>query len=80
MRQVLNLLAAAVFLLLSLGSAGTRIDVSEKLPFFRDFHCRTWQGEIDPADNDLKIVCGLAPWKQLFENVRQPRFEEAREQ
>jgi len=75
MRQVLHMLAAAVFL--SLGSAGKPIRQRENPPSFRHFHERIWAGEIDLADNDLKIVYGMVHWEQLLQNVRQPRFDEA---
>lgn len=75
MRQVLHMLSATVFLLLD--SAGKPINLSEKFPSFGDFHRRMWAGEIDLADNDLKITYGILHWNQLLENVRHPRFEEA---
>jgi thiamine kinase-like enzyme len=75
MRQVVHMLSAAVFLLL--GSAGKPIDQSGKLPSFRDFHRRIWAGEVDLADNDLKIVYGRVHWKQLLQNMRRTRFDEA---
>ena len=75
MRQVLHMLSAAVFLLL--GSAGKPIRKVEPAPSFRDFHERIWAGEIDLADNELKVVYGMVHWEQLLENVRQPRFDEA---
>lgn len=75
MRQVLHMLAAAVFVLL--GSAGKPISQNENLPSFREFHRRIWAGEVDLADNDLKIVYGMIHWKQLLENMRRSRFEEA---
>jgi hypothetical protein len=75
MRQVLHMLSATVFLLL--GSAGKPINLSEKLPSFRDFHCRIWAGEVNLADNDLKILYGMVHWEQLRQNMRQARFEEA---
>jgi hypothetical protein len=57
MRQVLHMFAAAVFLLL--GSAGKPIRQSGNRPSFRDFHERIWAGEIDLADDALKIVYGM---------------------
>ena len=75
MRQVVHMFYATVFLLL--GSAGKSIDQSGKLPSFRDFHRRIWAGEVNLADNDLKIVYGRVHWEQLLQNVRQPRFDEA---
>ncbi|HEY6991789.1 MAG TPA: phosphotransferase [Bryobacteraceae bacterium] len=75
MRQVLHMLSAAVFLLL--GSAGKPIRQNENPPSFRDFHERIWASDIDLADNHRKIVYGMVHWKQLLQNVRQPRFDEA---
>jgi len=75
MRQVVHMLSAAVFLLL--GSAGKPIDQSGKLPSFRDFHRRIWAGEVNLADNDLKIVYGRVHWKQVLQNMRRTRFDEA---
>jgi thiamine kinase-like enzyme len=75
MRQVLHMLSSAVFLLL--GSAGKPIRQDKPRPSFREFHERIWAGEIDLADNDLKVVYGMVHWEQLLENVRQPRFDEA---
>ena len=79
MRQVLHTLAAAVFLLLGSlpGSGGKPISQSDNLPSFREFHRRIWAGEVDLADNDLKIVYGMVHWNQLVENMRGSRFEEA---
>jgi aminoglycoside phosphotransferase len=75
MRQMLHMLSAAVFLLL--GSAGKAIRQNVNPPSFRNFHERVWAGEIDLADNDLKVVYGMVHWNQLLQNLRQPRFDEA---
>jgi len=75
MSQVLHMFAATIFLLL--GAAGKPIEQSGDLPSFRDFHRRIWAGEVDLADNDLKIVYGMVHWKRLLENVRRTRFDEA---
>ena len=75
MRQVVHMLSAAVFLLL--GSAGKPISQSENLSLFRDVHRRIWAGEVNLADNDLKIVYGMVHWEQLLHNMRQTRFDEA---
>jgi hypothetical protein len=75
MRQVLHMFYATVFLLL--GSAGKQIPPIDNPPSFRVFHDRIWAGEIDLADNHLKIVYGMVHWEQLLSNVRQTRFEEA---
>jgi len=71
------MLAAAVFL--SLGSGGKPVSQSENLPSFHEFHQRIWAGEIDLADNALKVVYGRVHWEQLMQNVRQPRLDEALE-
>lgn len=75
MRQVLHMFYATVFLLL--GSGGKAINLSEQLPSFEDFHQRIWAGEINLADNDLKIIYGMIHWKQFLRNLRQPRFDQA---
>jgi hypothetical protein len=75
MRQVVHMFYATVFLLL--GAAGKPIDQSGKLPCFREFHRRIWAGEVNLADNDLKILYGGVHWEQLLQNMRQAQFEEA---
>jgi len=75
MRQVVHMFSAAVFLLL--GSAGNPICQSENLPSFRNFHQRIWAGEVNLADNDLKILYGMVHWEQLLQNMRGSRFDEA---
>jgi len=75
MRQAMHMLSAAVFLLL--GSSGKPVDQSEKAPEFRYFHQRIWAGEVNLADNGMKIVYGRVHWEQLLENVRRARFDEA---
>jgi hypothetical protein len=75
MRQVIHMLSAAVFLLL--GSTAKPIGPNNDRPLFRDFHERIWAGEVDLADNELKIVYGQVHWEQLLENIRHPRFEES---
>jgi aminoglycoside phosphotransferase (APT) family kinase protein len=75
MRQVTHMLSAAVFLLLS--STCKPVRRNNDPPSFHDFHERIWAGEIDLADNELKIVYGLVHWEQLLKNIRHPRFDEA---
>jgi len=75
MRQVLRMFAAAIFLLL--GSAGKPIHRNEDPPSFCGFHERIWAGEVDLADNNLKIAYGMVHWEQLLRNVRQTQFDEA---
>lgn len=75
MRQVMHMFSATVFLLL--GSAGKPVNQSENLPSFRDFHQRIWAGEVNLADNDLRMVYGRVHWEQLLRNIRQARCDEA---
>ena len=75
MRQVLHMLAAAVFLLI--GAGGKPIRRSGHPPSFSGFHERIRAGEIDLADNELKVEYGLVHWKELRDNVRDRRFDEA---
>lgn len=76
MRQVMHMLAAAVFLLL--GSAGKPIRKDANPPSFRDFHERIWAGEINLSDNEQKIVYGRVHWEQLLQNMRQTLAEALR--
>jgi hypothetical protein len=75
MRQVLHVFYATVFLLL--GSAGKPVNQNAILPTFRDFHQRIWAGEVNLADNDLRIVYGRVHWEQLLGSMRQARFDDA---
>ena len=75
MRQAVNMLSAAVYLLL--GSRGKQIPEGGELACFHDFHRRIWAGEIDVADNELKVIYGRVHWARLCEDIRHPRFEEA---
>ncbi len=75
MRQVVHMFYAAVLVLL--GSAGKPISQRDNLPSFRDLHRRIWAGEVNLADNDLKIVYGMVHWEHLLHNMRQTRFDEA---
>jgi aminoglycoside phosphotransferase (APT) family kinase protein len=75
MRQFLHLFSAAVFLLI--GSGGTPIGRVEDLPSFEDFHRRFWAGEVNLAEKNHQILCGLVHWNKLLGNVRQRRFAEA---
>jgi len=67
------MLSATVFLMLS--SAGKPLDLGEKLPSFRDFHRRIWAGEVNLADNGLKIVYGMVHWERLLQNMRHTRLK-----
>jgi Phosphotransferase enzyme family len=75
MQQVLHMFSATVFLLLS--SADTPVNLSEKLPSFRDLHQRIWAGDINFADNNAKLAYGRLHWEQLLRNMRHTRFKEA---
>ncbi len=75
MRQAMHMFYAAVFLLL--GSAGKPVNQSEELPAFQDFHQRIWAGQVNLADNRMKTVYGRVHWRQLVENLRKPRLNEA---
>jgi hypothetical protein len=75
MRQIIHTLSATVFLLL--GSAGKPINQHESPPSFRDFHRRIWAGDVNLADNDMKIAYGRVHWEQLLQNSRGARFDEA---
>jgi len=75
MQQVVHMFYAMAFVLF--GSSGKPVNLSEKVPEFKDFHRRIWAGEVSLADNDMKIVCGRVHWEQLLQNMQQARFDEA---
>jgi len=62
---------------LSLGSAGKPVDWSEPVPAYSDFQRRFWTREVELADNHSKTVYGRVHWEQLWQNLRQPRLDEA---
>jgi hypothetical protein len=75
MQQVTHMFYALAFLFL--GSSGKSIDWSQPVPQFSDFRRRFWAGEVNLADNQMKIVYGRVHWEQLLQNARQARFNEA---
>ena len=75
LRLVAHMFYAMAFLLL--GSSGKPLSLSENAPEFRGFHERFWAGEINLADNDMKVAYGRVHWEQLLQNTRQARFDEA---
>ena len=75
MRQVVHMLAAAIYLIL--GAAGKPIGQTPNSPAFAEFHRRLWAGEIGLSDNRQKVAYGLLHWEELARNVRARRFEEA---
>jgi aminoglycoside phosphotransferase (APT) family kinase protein len=75
MQQTAHIFYAMVFLWL--GSSGKPMDANEKVPEFRDFHRRIWEGDVNLGNSHTKIVYGRIHWEQLLENVRKPRYEEA---
>jgi len=75
MSQVTHMFYATVFLLL--GSAGKPVNQSDRLPLFRDFHHRIWAGEVNLADDGMRIVYGRVHWEQLLQNLSGARFDEA---
>jgi aminoglycoside phosphotransferase (APT) family kinase protein len=80
MRQVMHMLYAMVFLSLAAGAgkaAGKDIDTSVDAPDFKDFHCRMLAGDVSLADADAKLQYGLVHLKQIQENIRTPRFQDA---
>jgi diadenosine tetraphosphatase ApaH/serine/threonine PP2A family protein phosphatase len=75
MQQIAHLFYATVFLFQ--GSSGKPIDWSGTVPEFRDYQRRMWAGEVDLADEDVKIIYGRVHWERLLQNVRQARYNDA---
>jgi hypothetical protein len=76
MRQVAHTFYAMVFLSLA-AAAGKAVDTRVEAPDFRGFHRRMLASEVSLADADTKLQYGLVHLKQIQENVRTPRFQEA---
>jgi aminoglycoside phosphotransferase (APT) family kinase protein len=76
MRQVMHIFYAMVFLSLA-AAAGTAVDASLGAPDFGSFHRRILAGEMSLADADAKLQYGLVHLKQIQQNVRTARFQDA---
>ncbi len=75
MQQLAHIFYAMGFLLL--GAGGKPVDQSCPAPEFEDFHRRMWTGEVNLADNAMKIAYGRLHRYRLLRTVSQPRFNEA---
>jgi thiamine kinase-like enzyme len=60
MQQIAHLFYTLAFLFQ--GSSGKPIDWSGSVPDFMNYHRRMWAGDVDLADNDVKIVYGRVHW------------------
>jgi aminoglycoside phosphotransferase (APT) family kinase protein len=70
-RQLAHIFYAMAFLTLA------PIDGSEPVPAYSDFQRRFWACEVTLADNQAKTIYGRVHWKQVSQNMRQARFDEA---
>jgi aminoglycoside phosphotransferase (APT) family kinase protein len=75
MQQIAHMFYAIAFLVM--GSAGRQLNLSENAPEFADFQRRIWAGEVSLSDNEMKLVYARVYWKQVLQNMRQARFDEA---
>ena len=75
MRQLAHVAYAA--LCMQLGSAGKAIEPETKVPDFRDFHHRLWNGEIGLETPEAKLQYGRVHMNQVLRNMRTPRFQDA---
>jgi len=76
MRQVLHNFFAITFLSLA-AAAGKAVDTSLDASDFSSFHDRMLAGEVSLADAEAKLQYGLVHLKQVQENMRTQRFEDA---
>jgi aminoglycoside phosphotransferase (APT) family kinase protein len=76
MRQVMHIFYAMVFLSLA-AAVGKAIDMSVDAPDFRGVHRRILAGEVSLADADAKLQFGLVHLKQVQQNARTPKFQDA---
>src|SRR3954466_2468490 len=74
MRQLAHMFYAMAFL-----TPGKPIDVTGSGPEYSDFQRRFWAREVGLADDQAKTVYGGVHWKELSQNRRQVRFDEALE-
>lgn len=77
MQQLAHVFYTMAFLYL--GSQGGTVDCRQRVPEFREFQRRMWAREVDLSDKGTKVLYGRSHWKQLQENIRSPRFQEALE-
>lgn len=74
MRQIAHLFYTLAYLY---QTAGTPIDWSSPVPEYNAYQRRIWAGEVDLADNAVKVVYGRVHWERLLHNVRQERYRDA---
>ena len=36
-----------------------------------------WAGEVNLADHEQRVVCGMVHWERVLQKMRGPRFDEA---
>ncbi|MGH9574393.1 MAG: phosphotransferase [Candidatus Acidiferrales bacterium] len=75
MRQVVHMFYAMVYT--QIGAAGKPVDADAPVPDFRDFHNRIWTGEVTLDTPQAKVQFGRVHTKQLLQNARTERFEDA---
>jgi aminoglycoside phosphotransferase (APT) family kinase protein len=75
MRQLLHMFYPAFLALM--GGGSKPIDLNERAPGFREFHDRIWAGEVDLAAPEAKLHYARVHIKQLLQNMREGRFEDA---
>lgn len=75
MRQLVHIFYALVYT--QIGSAGKPVDADAPVPDFRDFHTRIWTGEITLDVPEMKVQFGRVHLRQLLQNARTNRFENA---
>lgn len=75
MRQMVHIFYAMVFT--HLGASGKPIDTSASVPPFRDFHDHIWAGEVRLETNETKVQFGRVHMRQLLQNARTARFQDA---
>ena len=76
MSQVAHIFYAMVFLSLA-AAVSKAIDTSPAAADFRGFHRQILAGKVNPADADAKLQYGLVHLKQIQQNIRTPRLQDA---
>jgi len=75
MSQLLHMFYAAFLMLF--GARGKSIDSLSNAPDFRDFHDRIWTGEVNLANDEIKMEYAKVHMNQALRNRRTTRFRDA---
>jgi hypothetical protein len=76
MRQIVNMMAACIYILIGNGATPVELD-EQRAAAFEDVHRRLWTGDLHLAEQGSRLSYGLTHWNWLEENLNSSRFEDA---